>query len=96
MNKITLNHYNNSLVKLQTSLNEVNDEITVIKEAMVMAQRFPQYLIGDRHTRTTLVCSVRKDLLERTFLLTKKILNDEGFALTFESESPTYFILSRE
>lgn len=96
MNKITLNHYNDSIAKLQLHLNEVNDEIAVIKEAMIMAQRFPQYLIGSDKFRAALSCTIRKDLLERTFLLTKKILDEEGYSLTAESAEPSYFIISKE
>jgi hypothetical protein len=95
MNNLVIKNFNDQIKAIDSQIEKLNIERNVINKSIYMAHILTGLLLNGR-TQAREVCDCNDDILDQVFSLTKEILNDEGFAVSFLESNKKVFIIYNE
>ena len=95
MNCIVLKNFNVQINAIDDQIEKLKIERNIILQSMYMAHELTRWLLNGRNKGQE-ACNCSDDILDQVFSLTKKILNDQGFTVSFLESNKRMFIISMD
>lgn len=95
MNHLVIKNFNAQIDAIDDQIEKLHIKRNVINQSMNMAHSLTRLLLDGRTTRQE-ACSCNDEILDQVFSLTKEILNNEGFELSFLESNKRMFVISMD
>ena len=95
MNHLVIKNFNAQIDAIDDQFEKLNIEQNIINQSMYMVHGLTRLLLNGR-TQAREACTCSDDILDQVFSLTKKILNDDGFTVSFLESNKRIFIISMD
>tara|TARA_B110000503_G_C6853553_1_gene291878 strand:+ start:59 stop:346 length:288 start_codon:yes stop_codon:yes gene_type:complete len=95
MNHLVIKNFNAEIDAIDDLIEKLNIKRNVIQQSMYMAHELTRRLLNGR-SKGQEVCNSSDEILDQVFSLTKEILNNEGFTLSFIESNKRMFVISMD
>lgn len=95
MKNLVLKNFNAQIQVIDIEIKKLSDEKTIIRDAMFMVHQLTGYLLNGK-VKAQEHCTSNEVILDQVFSLTKKILNDEGYTVSFLETNKRIFQISMD